>query len=46
MAVIVVAVGILGRYVAPYPPDEMFGAPFSGRPANTGSASTSPAGMC
>ncbi len=29
MAVIVVAVGLFGRYVAPYPPDEMFGAPFS-----------------
>ena len=30
MAVIVVAVGIFGRYVAPYAPDEMFGVPFSG----------------
>ena len=29
MLVIVVLVGIFGRYVASYPPDEMFGAPFS-----------------
>jgi peptide/nickel transport system permease protein len=30
MAVVVVAIGIFGRYVAPYAPDEIFGAPFSG----------------
>jgi peptide/nickel transport system permease protein len=30
MVVVVVALGILGRYVASYAPDEMFGAPFSG----------------
>jgi len=30
MAVVVVAIGIFGRSVAPYAPDEIFGAPFSG----------------
>ena len=29
MLVFVLLVGILGRYLSPYPPDEMFGAPFS-----------------
>ena len=29
LLVFVLFVGILGRYLAPYPPDEMFGAPFS-----------------
>src|SRR4051794_1032707 len=30
MVVIVVALGIFGRYLASYAPDEMFGTPFSG----------------
>lgn len=34
MLIVVVAVGIFGRYVASYPPDEIFGAPFSAPSAN------------
>jgi peptide/nickel transport system permease protein len=30
MLIVTVAVGIFGRYVAPYAPDEMFGSPFAG----------------
>ena len=34
MLIVVVAIGIFGRYVASYPPDEIFGAPFSAPSAN------------